>query len=121
MGAGALFTYLDPGLAAEGPLPHTNNAIGGGANAQLRDMPRNHRGMSDARRAKAVFRWCHLHTESPKRARDALASMPTDDDIGLLYETYSAGPKRDDGGPEWGGRAVWEELHHRDPHPHWLD
>lgn len=29
--------------------------------------------------------------------------------------------KRDDGGPEWGDRAVWEELHHRDPHPFWLD
>ena len=121
VGAGTLVTYLDPGLTAEGPLPRTNNAIEGGVNAQLRDMLRNHRGMSDVRRVKAVFWWCHLHTESPKSARDALSSMPTDDDIELLYEAYSAGTKRDDGGPEWGDRAVWEELHRKDPYPYWLD
>ena len=34
----------------------------------------------------------------------------------LLDET-----QRDDGGPEWGDRVVWEELHHRDPYPFWLD
>ena len=27
---GTLFTYLDPALTAEGPLPRTNNAIEGG-------------------------------------------------------------------------------------------
>ena len=47
--------------------------------------------------------------------------MPTDEDIDFLYRTYSASPKREDGGPEWGDRAVWEELHHRDPFPWWLD
>lgn len=26
-----------------------------------------------------------------------------------------------DGGPEWGDRAVWEELHRKDPYPFWLD
>ena len=35
---GTLFTYLDPALTAEGPLPRTNNAIEGGVNARLRDM-----------------------------------------------------------------------------------
>lgn len=118
---GTLFTYLDPTLTAEGPLPRTNNAIEGGVNAQLRDMLRNHRGMSLMRRVKAVFWWCYLHTESPKPVRDILASMPTDDDIDFLYKTYSAAPKREDGGPEWGDRVVWEELHRRDPYPFWLD
>ena len=28
---------------------------------------------------------------------------------------------REDGGPEWGDRAVWEDLHRRDPYPFWLD
>ena len=118
---GTLFTYLDPALTAEGPLPRTNNAIEGGVNARLRDMLRNHRGMSLMRRVKAVFWWCYLHTESPRPARDILSSMPTDDDIDFLYRTYSSSPKREDGGPEWGDRAVWEELHHRDPYPFWLD
>ena len=75
-------------------------------------MLRNHRGLSLMRRVKAVFWWCYLHTESPKPARDVLASMPTDDDIDFLYRTYSVLPKREDGGPEWGDRVVWEELHH---------
>lgn len=104
--AGTLFTYLDPALTAEGPLPRTNDPIEGGANARLRDVPRNHRGLSSMRRVKAVFRWCYLHTESPRPAREVIAAMPTDDDIDLLYRTYSAGPKRDDGGPEWDDRVV---------------
>lgn len=43
--------------------------------------------------------------------------MPTDADIDFLYRTYSASPKREDGGPEWGDRAVWEELRRKDPYP----
>ena len=117
---GTLFTYLDPDLAAEGPLPSTNNMLES-TNAQLRAMLRNHRGMSLARRVKAVFWWCHMHSGDARSAAEKLATMPTDEDIELLYRTYSAGPKRDDGGPEWGDRAVWEELHHRDPYPFWLD
>ena len=56
-----------------------------------------------------------------RTAAEKLATMPTDDDIDLLYRTYSASPKRGDGGPEWGDGAVWEELHHKDPFPFWLD
>lgn len=127
---GTLFTYLDPALTAEGPLPRTNNAIEGGVNAQLRNMLRNHRGMSLMRRVKAVFWWCYLHAESPRPARDILSSMPTDDDIDLLYRTYSAAPSattgpgvgrqgRVGGAPPQGpvpllaglGRAFWRDTH----------
>lgn len=118
---GTLFTYLDPELTREGRLPSTNNSIEGGVNAQLRGLLRDHRGMSLMRRVKAVFWWCYLHAEEPLGARDMLESMPTDDDIDLLYRTYAAGAGRDDGGPEWGDRAVWEELHHGSPYPFWLD
>lgn len=44
-----------------------------------------------------------------------------DSDIDLLYDVYSASRKHDDGRPEWGDRAVWEELHRKDPFPFWLD
>ena len=118
---GTLFTYLDPALAAEGPLPRTNNPIEGGVNAQLRDVLRNHRGLSLMRRAKAAFWWRCIHAEGPRPARELLRSMPTDADIDFLYRTYSASPKREDGGPEWGDRVVWEELHRKDPYPFWLD
>ena len=117
---GTLFTYLDPALTEAGPLPSTNNAAES-LNARLREMLRNHRGMSLMRRVKAVFWWCHMHSGDSRTATEKLATMPTDADIDLLYRTYSASPKRDDGGPEWGDRAVWEELHHRDPYPFWLD
>lgn len=100
MGARILFiTYLDSALTAEGSLPRANNVIEGGVNAQLSDMLRNHRGMSDARRVKAVFWWCYTHVESPRGARGILSSMLTDDDIGFLCETCSAGSRREDGGP----------------------
>ena len=117
---GALFTCLDPELTGAGPLPSTNNAAES-LNARLRDMLRNHREMSLVRRVKAVFWWCHMHSGDARTATEKLATMPTDEDIGFLYRTYSASPKREDGGPEWGDRAVWEELHHRDPFPWWLD
>lgn len=56
-----------------------------------------------------------------RTAREKLAAMPTDADIDFLFSVYSASPSREDGGPEWGDRAVWEDLHHRDPYPFWLD
>lgn len=118
---GALFTHLAPALTAGGPLPRTNNPIEGGVNARLRDVLRSHRGLPLTRRVKAVFWWCCMRTESPRPAREPLRSMPTDAGIDFLYRAYSASPRRDDGGPEWGDRVVWEELHHKDPYPFWLD
>ena len=119
--AGALFTYLGPDLARAGPLPSTNNMIEGGVNSQLRAVLRNHRGLTSVKRVKAVFWWCLAHSGDARTARGKPAAMPTDADIDFLFSVYSASPSRDDGGPEWGDRAVWEDLHHRDPYPFWLD
>ena len=47
--------------------------------------------------------------------------MPTDADIDFLISACPASPSREDEGPEWGERAVWGGLHHRDPYPFWLD
>ena len=82
---------------------------------------RNHRGLTSVKRVKAVFWWCRAHSGDARTAREKLATMPTDADIGFLFSVYSASPSRDDGGPEWGDGAVWEDLHHRDPYPFWLD
>lgn len=108
-------------LTKAGPLPSTNNMIEGGVNSQLRAVLRNHRGLTSVKRVKAVFWWCHAHSGDARTAREKLATMPTDADIDFLFSVYSASPSRDDGGPEWGDRAVWEDLHHRDPYPFWLD
>lgn len=108
---GTLFTYLDPALTASGPLPATNNRIEGGVNAPLRDMLRNHRGLSTMRRVKAVFWWCCMHQECPPAPAEILKTMPTDDDIDLLKRLF--GPKEDPIGrpEEWGSGLVWEEFH----------
>ena len=113
---GTLFAYLDPELTAEGPLPATNNRIEGGINAPLRDMLRNHRGLSTLRRVKAVFWWCHVHRECPPGPAEMLRTMPSDDDIDLLRRLF--GPKEDPlGRPErWGSGLVWSELHMGTPY-----
>lgn len=90
-------------------------------NSQLRAVLRNHRGLMSVKRVKAVFWWCHAHSGDARTARKKLATMPTGADIDFLFSVYSASPSRDDGGPEWGDGAVWEDLHHRDPYPFWLD
>lgn len=109
--AGTLFTYLDPSLTAEGPLPATNNAIEGGVNAQIRAVLRSHRGLSEVKRVKAAFWWCYMHVECPRSMADTLREMPTDDDIDLLRKELGVGGD-DSGRPrKWGEGLVWEELH----------
>ena len=115
VGRGVLFTFLDPELAVDGPLPSTDNRIEGGVNAQIRAMLRDRRGLSALRRAKAVCWWRHMHAESPLPAAGILRSMPTDDDIAELYRRTVYEPQRRDGPAEWGDGLVWAELHRSDP------
>lgn len=75
---GALFTYLDPALSAERPLPAANNRIEGGVSAPLRSMLRNRRGMPVTRKIRAVFWRRYMKTEYRLPAAQILAQMPTD-------------------------------------------
>lgn len=119
--SGQLFTYLDPELAAAGPPPSTNNRIEGGTNAKIREMLRNHRGMSLVRRIKAAFWLCYMDTECPRSASELLRTMPTDDDVELLHEMYGVVPKDPDEPVEWGNGIVWEEFHHKTRYPNAID
>ncbi len=114
---GAMFTCLDPELTAEGPLPCTNNAIEGGTNAKIRDMLRNHRGMSTPRRIKAAFWLCCMDTECPKPPSELPRSMPTDDDMDLLNEMYGIRPEDLDGADRMGQRARMVGAPPSDPLP----
>lgn len=109
-----LFTYLDPLLTIGGKLPATNNRIEGGVNAPLRQMLREHRGMSLTRRIKAVFWWCYLHTECPLKPADILKVMPTDNDIDKIYNKLTNAEKLASDIPKWGDAIVWSDLHHID-------
>jgi hypothetical protein len=113
---GALFTYLDPALASGGALPATNNKIEGGVNAPLRQMLRNHRGLSLVRRIKAVFWWCYLHTECPLEPSGLLRVMPTDEAIEGYYRNLSEQQQLQDAIPRWGDAVVWGEFHNSMPY-----
>jgi len=80
-----LFTYLDPKLTKDRPLPATNNVIEGAVNAQIKNMLRDHRGLSKLRRIKAVFWWCYLNSEYGQSPAEMLRSMPTDNDVDKLF------------------------------------
>ncbi len=101
--------------------PSTNNRIEGRRERPAQGYSPQPQGLTSLKRVKAVFWWCHAHSGDARTAREKLATMPRDADIDLLYEVYSSSPKQGDGRPEWGDRAVWEELHRKDPFPFWLD
>lgn len=112
-----LFSYLDPTLTQTGDLPAFNNRLEGAINAPLREMLKNHRGLSSLRRVKAVFWWCYMHTENPLSAAQILKKMPTDKDIDLL-KNYFSSQKQDEIYPaQYGDAIVWEDLHHRSAYP----
>lgn len=81
-----LFTYLDEDLCADFKTPSTNNRIEGGVNSRLREMLRNHRGLSIERRIKAVYWWCYMHSPEPISASEILKVMPTDKSIAAIYQ-----------------------------------
>lgn len=111
-----LFTFLDPQLTQHGPLPATNNQIEGGTNMPLRQMLRNHRGMSLSRRIKAVFWYCYQHLEAPLGLAELVATMPTDQDIAEIYNHLSGRDQRHGTIAQWGDAIVWSELHHTSPY-----
>lgn len=118
---GTLFSYLDPELTVEGPLPSTNNMIEGGTNAKIREMLRNHRGLSLTRRVKAAFWLCYMDTECPRPAGEILESMPTDDDVEVLRELYGVDADCLGGPEEWGSGLAWTEFHHATRYPFSVD
>ena len=115
---GTLFTYTDEDLKAIiGDLPATNNRIEGGVNARLRDILREHRGLSVERRIKAVFWWCYMHSPRPLSASEILKVMPTDKSIAAIYKRMTARGRLEKTIMDWGDAVVWEEFHRSSKFP----
>lgn len=108
---GTLFTFLDEGLAEEGPVPSTNNRIEGGVNAQLRAMLREHRGLRLTRRAKAVMWWCLMHTERPPFPAEIPKTMPTDETIAVAHRAAEEAREAERACSMWGTAVEWRDLH----------
>lgn len=106
-----LFTYLDDELTASFFTPSTNNRIEGGINSRLREMLRNHRGLSIERRIKAVFWWCYMHSPEPLSSSEILNIMPTDKSIARLYKKMNEKQRLEKSLSIWGDAIVWSDLH----------
>lgn len=106
-----MFTYLDENLVVDFEVPSTTNRIEGGINSRLREMLRNHRGLSIERRIKAIFWWCYMHSPNPLPLSEILKVMPTDQSIKDIYEKMDQKRRMDSGIPGWGDAIVWNEFH----------
>ena len=106
-----LFTYLNDDLIAEFSAPSTNNRIEGGVNSRLREMLRNHRGLSIERRIKAVFWWCYMHSPEPLPTSELLRTMPTDKSIAAIYQKMIERRRLEKSLSIWGDAVVWSDLH----------
>lgn len=108
--SGELFTFLDPELAAGGPIPSTNNRIEG-LNSRLRELLRRHRGMPIDHRVKAMSWWLYMRTEEPMSAAEIMREMPTDESIAALYTKIDGMRRNDEAVQRWGAAVAWEEFH----------
>lgn len=105
-----LFTYLDECLC-DFAAPSTNNRIEGGINSRLREMLRNHRGLSIERRIKAVYWWCYMHSPEPLSSSEILKKMPTDKSIAAIYQRMNERERLEKSLSIWGDAIAWSDLH----------
>ena len=113
---GVLFTYLDPGLTAEGPMPAMNNRIEGGINAQLRAVLRNHRGLKRSNGRKPSLVVLSARGE-PKAWPTPLREMPTDADVERLRDECYGSCRRGRRSAEMGRGLSGTNLHHTTRYP----
>ena len=109
-----LFTYLDENLKNDFSTPSTNNRIEGGINSRLREMLRNHRGLSIERRIKAVYWWCYMHSPEPLPLSEIIKVMPTEQSITSIYQRMNEKNRLEKSLSIWGDAIVWSDLHNYD-------
>ena len=109
-----LFTYLEEELKDDFDAPSTNNRIEGGINSRLREMLRNHRGLSIERRIKAVYWWCYMHSPEPLSLPEILKTMPTDKSIAAIYQRMNEKNRLEKSLSIWGDAIVWNDFHKYD-------
>lgn len=109
-----LFTYLDKEFINDFIAPSTNNRIEGGINSRLREMLRNHRGLSIERRIKAVYWWCYMHSPEPLSLSEIIKIMPTDRSIAAIYQRMNDKSRLEKSLSLWGDAIVWSDLHKTD-------
>lgn len=101
---GKLFAFLEPALAAGGPVARTTNRLEGGVNSVIKDALRNHRGLPEEHMRRACEWVCYMKTARPRPE-----SFITD---GPRKVEKAASPEPDgDASPVYGTGIEWNEFH----------
>lgn len=116
---GYMFTFLDPPKDCIHSIPATNNAIES-MNSRLREMLRNHRGLTLLKRIHAICWWCYCHTENPGNSAWIIQHAFTNTQIQEFYqqawEQSQQGLFNVLGMPARYGTGVdWNEFHTSQP------
>ena len=109
-----LFTYLDENLKNDFSTPSTNNRIEGGINSRLREMLRNHRGLSIERRIKdgvLVVLYALTRTSSFVRNNKSHAHRT---EYHIYYQRMNEKNRLEQSLSIWGDAIVWSDLHNVD-------
>jgi hypothetical protein len=110
--SGQMFTFIDLQNETGKDWDSTNNVIEGRVNAQLRQVLRNHRGLSAIKRIKSIFWWCYLDSGSALSPAEILRVMPTDDEVEGLFAQASKEKQREKSDSENFGVGIdWNEFH----------
>ena len=110
--SGQMFTFIHLQNETGKEWDSTNNIIEGRVNAQLRQVLRNHRGLSTIKRIKAIFWWCYFDSESALSSAETLRVMPTDDDVDGLFALATKEKQQEKSDSKNYGIGInWNEFH----------
>ena len=110
--SGQMFTFIDLQNETGKNWDSTNNVIEGRVNAQLRQVLRNHRGLTAIKRIKVIFWWCYLDSESALSPAETLRVMPKDDEVEGLFAQASKERQREKSDTKNFGIGIdWNEFH----------
>ena len=111
---GKLFAFLEPALAAGGPVARTTNRLEGGVNSVVKNVLRNHRGLSEEHMLRACEWVCYMKTAHP-RLESFIPNDPLEDGKATSPEPEG------DVSPAYGIGVDWNEFHTGTRYPNGTD
>ena len=111
---GKLFAFLEPALAAGGPVARTTNRLEGGVNSVVKNVLRNHRGLSEEHMLRACEWVCYMKTAQP-RPESFIPNDPLEDGKATSPEPEG------DVSPAYGIGIDWNEFHTGTRYPNGTD
>ncbi len=111
---GKLFAFLEPALAAGGPVARTTNRLEGGVNSVVKNVLRNHRGLPEEHMLRACEWVCYMKTAHP-RPESFISDDPLEDGKATSPEPEG------DVSPACGIGVDWNEFHTGTRYPNGTD